>query len=194
SDRDPDRSAEQLAQVATLVLPERDHETAAENDHPCAERAHVDERAARHHQRAEHHQRDRHDVLRVTDEPIEAVAQPATDVAAVPAEVEDGAEVETERDRAEAPELRVLAPRAGAPLRPRLLDAARELRAQLPLPLARHALGFRPRPGLSFVMAPETRYARNGDVSIAYQVFSEGPFAVVLSLPSSSHIEPAWEP
>ncbi len=40
---------------------------------------------------------------------------------------------------------------------------------------------------------PETRYARSGDVSIAYQVFGEGPFDVVLSLPSSSHVELAWE-
>ena len=42
-------------------------------------------------------------------------------------------------------------------------------------------------------MTPETRYARNGDVSIAYQVFGEGPFDVVISLPSSSHVELAWE-
>jgi hypothetical protein len=32
-------------------------------------------------------------------------------------------------------------------------------------------------------MAPETRYARNGDVSIAHQVFGDGPFDVVISLP-----------
>ena len=42
-------------------------------------------------------------------------------------------------------------------------------------------------------MPPETRYARNGDVSIAYQVFGDGPFDVVISLPSSSHVELAWE-
>jgi len=42
-------------------------------------------------------------------------------------------------------------------------------------------------------MAPETRYARSGDVSIAYQVFGEGPFDVVVSLPASSHTEIAWE-
>src|SRR5262249_22328791 len=40
---------------------------------------------------------------------------------------------------------------------------------------------------------PETRYARSGDVSIAYQVFGDGPFDVVISLPSSSHLELAWE-
>src|SRR6201986_2502486 len=42
-------------------------------------------------------------------------------------------------------------------------------------------------------MAPETRYARNGDVSIAYQVFGEGPFDIVLLLPWGSHVELAWE-
>ena len=40
---------------------------------------------------------------------------------------------------------------------------------------------------------PETRYARNGDVSIAYQVFGDGPFDVVLLLPWGSHVELAWE-
>lgn len=42
-------------------------------------------------------------------------------------------------------------------------------------------------------MPPETRYARNGDVSIAYQVFGEGPFDLVLLLPWGSHVELAWE-
>src|SRR5215470_5409225 len=40
---------------------------------------------------------------------------------------------------------------------------------------------------------PETRYARSGEVSIAYQVFGDGPFDVVISLPSSSHLGLAWE-
>ena len=42
-------------------------------------------------------------------------------------------------------------------------------------------------------MAPETRYARSGNVSIAYQIFGEGPFDVVVSLPASSHTELVWE-
>jgi class 3 adenylate cyclase len=42
-------------------------------------------------------------------------------------------------------------------------------------------------------MRPETRYARNGDVSIAYQVFGDGPFDVVLILPWGSHVEFAWD-
>jgi class 3 adenylate cyclase len=40
---------------------------------------------------------------------------------------------------------------------------------------------------------PETQYTRNGDVSLAYQVFGEGPFDVVLLLPWGSHVELAWD-
>jgi class 3 adenylate cyclase/dienelactone hydrolase len=39
----------------------------------------------------------------------------------------------------------------------------------------------------------ETRYARSGDVSIAYQVTGEGPFDVVYVPPFVSHVELAWE-
>ena len=42
-------------------------------------------------------------------------------------------------------------------------------------------------------MRPITRYVRSGDVSIAYQVFGEGPFDVVLLLPWGSHVELAWD-
>src|SRR5437868_4001999 len=42
-------------------------------------------------------------------------------------------------------------------------------------------------------MKPQTRYARSGDVSIAYQVVGEGPFDVVFVPPASSHVELAWE-
>jgi class 3 adenylate cyclase/pimeloyl-ACP methyl ester carboxylesterase len=38
---------------------------------------------------------------------------------------------------------------------------------------------------------PETRYAKSGEVSIAYQVAGNGPFDVVL-LPAFSHVELAW--
>ena len=40
--------------------------------------------------------------------------------------------------------------------------------------------------------APETRYARSGDVSIAYQVVGDGPFDVVLIPAWVSHVELAW--
>jgi class 3 adenylate cyclase len=40
---------------------------------------------------------------------------------------------------------------------------------------------------------PETRYARSGDVSIAYQVLGKGPFDVVMVPGSVSHVELQWE-
>ena len=42
-------------------------------------------------------------------------------------------------------------------------------------------------------MTPVTRYARSGDVSIAYQVSGDGPFDIVFVPPSFSHVELAWE-
>jgi class 3 adenylate cyclase len=39
---------------------------------------------------------------------------------------------------------------------------------------------------------PETRYARSGDVSIAYQVVGDGPFDLVYVPPFASHVELAW--
>jgi class 3 adenylate cyclase len=39
----------------------------------------------------------------------------------------------------------------------------------------------------------ETRYARSGDVSIAYQVTGDGPFDVVRVPPFVSHVELEWE-
>ncbi len=40
---------------------------------------------------------------------------------------------------------------------------------------------------------PETRYARSGDVSIAYQVTGDGPFDVVLVRGFVSHVELTWQ-
>jgi pimeloyl-ACP methyl ester carboxylesterase len=40
---------------------------------------------------------------------------------------------------------------------------------------------------------PETRYARSGDVSIAYQVLGEGPFDVVMMPGPVSQVELQWE-
>lgn len=40
---------------------------------------------------------------------------------------------------------------------------------------------------------PETRYARSGDVNIAYQVFGEGPFDVVWTPGAFSNVELGWE-
>jgi pimeloyl-ACP methyl ester carboxylesterase len=40
---------------------------------------------------------------------------------------------------------------------------------------------------------PETRYARSGDVMIAYQVLGGGPFDVVFVPGTVSHVELYWE-
>ena len=40
---------------------------------------------------------------------------------------------------------------------------------------------------------PQTRYARSGDLSIAYQVVGDGPHDVVLAPGFVSHVELAWE-
>jgi class 3 adenylate cyclase len=40
---------------------------------------------------------------------------------------------------------------------------------------------------------PETRYARSGDVAIAYQVIGQGPFDVVVTPGSVSHVELYWD-
>jgi class 3 adenylate cyclase len=40
---------------------------------------------------------------------------------------------------------------------------------------------------------PETRYARSGEVSIAYQVMGDGLFDLVYAPPFVSHVELAWE-
>jgi pimeloyl-ACP methyl ester carboxylesterase len=42
-------------------------------------------------------------------------------------------------------------------------------------------------------MQPATRYARSGDIRIAYQVFGEGPINVVLAPPFVSSIENYWD-
>jgi pimeloyl-ACP methyl ester carboxylesterase len=42
------------------------------------------------------------------------------------------------------------------------------------------------------VDVPPTRYARSGDVNIAYQVSGEGPFDVVFVPPFVSHVELLW--
>ena len=39
---------------------------------------------------------------------------------------------------------------------------------------------------------PETRYARSGDVSIAYQVMGDGPFDLVFIPPFLTHAEVIW--
>jgi len=38
-------------------------------------------------------------------------------------------------------------------------------------------------------MQPDTRYAKSGDVHIAYQVFGEGPLNVVFAPPGFTNVE-----
>src|ERR687887_43980 len=40
---------------------------------------------------------------------------------------------------------------------------------------------------------PDTRYAKSGDVSIAYQVTGEGPFDLVWTPGALSHLDLTWE-
>jgi pimeloyl-ACP methyl ester carboxylesterase len=42
-------------------------------------------------------------------------------------------------------------------------------------------------------MQPVTRYAKSGDVHVAYQVFGEGPLNLVIAPPFVSNIENYWE-
>jgi class 3 adenylate cyclase len=42
-------------------------------------------------------------------------------------------------------------------------------------------------------MPPDTRYARSGDVGIAYQAFGEGELDLVLAFPFLSHLDLMWE-
>ena len=42
-------------------------------------------------------------------------------------------------------------------------------------------------------MIPEVRYARSGDVSIAYQVIGDGPFDLVWTPGALSHLDLMWE-
>src|SRR4051812_2045725 len=41
--------------------------------------------------------------------------------------------------------------------------------------------------------SPQTKYAKSGDVSIAYQVIGDGPIDVVLVLGFATHLELSWE-
>src|SRR6476620_4193233 len=50
------------------------------------------------------------------------------------------------------------------------------------------------RPGLDIALStPETRYAKSGDASIAYQVVGDGPIDLVLVLGFTTHLELQWE-
>src|SRR3982074_3772746 len=42
-------------------------------------------------------------------------------------------------------------------------------------------------------MTPHTRYAKSGDVNIAYQVVGQGPIDLVVNWGWLSHVEMSWE-
>ncbi|HSR93748.1 MAG TPA: adenylate/guanylate cyclase domain-containing protein [Solirubrobacterales bacterium] len=46
---------------------------------------------------------------------------------------------------------------------------------------------------MDIAMPPETRYARSGDIGIAYQAFGEGEMDLVLAFPFLSHLDLMWE-
>ena len=43
------------------------------------------------------------------------------------------------------------------------------------------------------MLIPETKYARNGDVFLAYQVLGDGPIDLVMVPPGASHLEHWWD-
>src|SRR5262249_30278293 len=58
--------------------------------------------------------------------------------------------------------------------------------AETPAPSARAAIDREPSD------VPEVRYARSGDVNIAYQVVGDGPFDLVFVMGWISHLEYSW--
>ncbi len=50
-----------------------------------------------------------------------------------------------------------------------------------------------PTGGLAILTQPKTKYARAGDVSIAYQVVGDGPIDIVYVPGFVSHVELIWD-
>ncbi len=98
--------------------------------------------------------------------------------------------------------LRSRDPRAASPTSKRGANSSRTRRSPTPSsrsrssPTSAGSPSSSPRPaaGMSdnLGVEPETRYARSGDVSIAYQVIGDGPFDLVYVPPFASHVELAW--
>jgi hypothetical protein len=107
-----DEQAEELLEPTAEGAPVRRAESGQQSergdDQPGPKRAHVDERAPRHHQRADDDERDGSDVGGRADRADEAVRDRAADHPPAPAEVEDRGEEEAERQQPEADELVVL--------------------------------------------------------------------------------------
>ena len=104
ADRGPERVSESCPDMPTLAA-EGQQEPDPEHEQPRAERTDVDEVAPADHQASDDDERDRQREGGSTDERLEAVPDPAADVAAVPAGPEHGGEEEAERDQHEPDEL-----------------------------------------------------------------------------------------
>src|SRR2546423_7124064 len=55
------------------------------------------------------------------------------------------------------------------------------------------APGRAPRTGITADLRPETRYAKSGDINIAYQVLGDGPVDLVYVPGWVTHLEYGWE-
>src|ERR1700722_8661937 len=72
--------------------------------------------------------------------------------------------------------------------------ASAQIRCRMPGSTAGDDLSkIRPNAGGTGMLRPETRYARSGDVHIAYQVVGDGPFDIVFVQGFISNLEVHWE-
>src|SRR5262249_53922360 len=101
-------AAEEGAEPAAVVLPERDHQAEHAECEAGAERAQVDERAADEHQPPDAEQRERDERGRGAEPLVEPVRDVTPDGPSVPAEPQHGREDEAGRDETEPPELRMV--------------------------------------------------------------------------------------
>src|SRR6476659_1335295 len=89
--------------------------------------------------------------------------------------------------------------RRPVPIRPASLRWLRPMNSEATL--GSHSRRGEPRPGgrsptgsrgwrsVGVAMHPETRYARSGDIGIAYQVLGEGDMDLVVAFPFLSHLD-----
>ena len=117
-------SSQTAADRAAVARPQRREEAEARHCQTGAERAHVDELAARDHECADDDERHRGDVRGSSDGGGEAVGDPPADHAPAPPEVEHRRQEQSQRDEPEPDQLRVLLV-LRLPLAPLRADASR---------------------------------------------------------------------
>ena len=150
----PDQPAEErfqsIAEISAVCGPEDEGEREGDQDQPRPERPEARQVAVRDHQPPDGDARDRQCVRGAADQGDEAVADRLADVAAVPADVEDGEHEQAEEEQAQADQLGMMM-RPDLPPRRPLPDTGRHLRAYLAgTLLARHARDFDARPADPF--------------------------------------------